>query len=273
MIKQLVEVSVTHRARHSWPDAPKHRAYLAEDHLHTFRVTATFRVKHGDRDREFHDLQAELDARVYLMTIPEPGEDPSFGHLSCEGIASELLLRLKDCVMVRVEEDPYCAGIAQLDESIQLRDALQDLGEQAKQAKLNPIKLDGPTYSVEDFFGEPVIAEVHDVGECHRPEIVTVCGSTRFADETRKVIADLEREGVAVFSVGFFAHAEGVELSIQEKAELDVLHLRKIDLSDAIFVVNPGGYVGESTMREIVYAESLGKEIHWLETPGGECDD
>ena len=48
---------------------------------------------------------------------------------------------------------------------------------------------------------------------------------------------------------------------------MDELHLRKIDLADLVFVVNKGGYIGESTVREIVYAEAHGKAIDWLEEP------
>lgn len=47
----------------------------------------------------------------------------------------------------------------------------------------------------------------------------------------------------------------------EQKAILDALHLRKIDLADRILIVNPGGYVGESTRREIAYAEGAGKPI------------
>ena len=47
----------------------------------------------------------------------------------------------------------------------------------------------------------------------------------------------------------------------QQKAVLDALHLRKIDLADRVLVVNPGGYVGESTRREIAYAKAAGKPI------------
>jgi hypothetical protein len=47
----------------------------------------------------------------------------------------------------------------------------------------------------------------------------------------------------------------------EQKAVLDALHLRKIDLADRVLVVNPGGYVGESTRREIVYARAAGKPI------------
>ena len=46
---------------------------------------------------------------------------------------------------------------------------------------------------------------------------------------------------------------------------LDDMHLRKIDMADEIFVVNVGGYIGESTRREIAYAEKIEKKINYLE--------
>ncbi len=50
-------------------------------------------------------------------------------------------------------------------------------------------------------------------------------------------------------------------VSEDEKAVLDALHFRKIDLADRILVVNPGGYIGESTSREIAYARAAGKPV------------
>lgn len=47
----------------------------------------------------------------------------------------------------------------------------------------------------------------------------------------------------------------------EQKSVLDALHLRKIDLADRVLIVNPGGYVGESTRREITYAQVAGKPI------------
>jgi len=45
---------------------------------------------------------------------------------------------------------------------------------------------------------------------------------------------------------------------------MDNLHLRKIDLSDEIFVVNVDGYIGESTAREIKYAEKIGLNVRYF---------
>lgn len=39
------------------------------------------------------------------------------------------------------------------------------------------------------------------------------------------------------------------------------MHKERIKLSDAIFVVNVGGYVGNATNSEIEFAKALNKEI------------
>lgn len=90
-----------------------------------------------------------------------------------------------------------------------------------------------------------------------RPEIVCICGSTRFVDEIRTANRDLTFSGVIVVAPGE-AHES---ISDVQKAALDALHLRKIDLADRVLVVNPGGYIGESTSREIGYARAAGKPI------------
>jgi len=43
------------------------------------------------------------------------------------------------------------------------------------------------------------------------------------------------------------------------------MHKRKIDMADEIFVINVGGYIGESTKSEIEYAKDTGKKINYLE--------
>ena len=52
-------------------------------------------------------------------------------------------------------------------------------------------------------------------------------------------------------------------------AILDELHLRKIDLSDFVFVVNVGGYIGDRTQQEIAYAQERGKPVEYLEKKKG----
>lgn len=51
----------------------------------------------------------------------------------------------------------------------------------------------------------------------------------------------------------------------QTKEMLDDMHKRKIDMADEIFVINVGGYIGDSTRSEIQYAKDHNKKISYLE--------
>ncbi|MFI9106666.1 hypothetical protein ACIGXA_39840 [Streptomyces fildesensis] len=103
-----------------------------------------------------------------------------------------------------------------------------------------------------------------------RPEIVCICGSTRFVDEMNAANRDLTFAGVIVVAPGVFPRAENHEadelITDEQKTALSALHLRKIDLADRVLVVNPGGYIGESTSREIAYAHATGKPISFTDT-------
>ncbi|WP_210504046.1 hypothetical protein [Nocardioides xinjiangensis] len=90
-----------------------------------------------------------------------------------------------------------------------------------------------------------------------RPDVVCICGSAKFSTEMRAVNREPTLAGVIVV-----APSEADEPPTPEqKLVLDDLHLRKIDLADRVLVVNPGGYVGESTRREIAYARAAGKPV------------
>ena len=97
-------------------------------------------------------------------------------------------------------------------------------------------------------------------------KVVTLCGSTRFKEQYIEVQKRLTLEGCIVISVGLFGHSGDEEVwKFGTKEMLDDMHLRKIDMADEIFVVNVGGYIGESTRREIAYAEKTEKKINYLE--------
>jgi hypothetical protein len=103
--------------------------------------------------------------------------------------------------------------------------------------------------------------------------VVTLCGSTRFKKEFYEVQKRLTLEGNIVISVGLFGHSGDEEVwdGMDEgtlgrtKAMLDDMHKRKIDMADSIFVINVGGYIGESTRSEIEYALANGKDVKYLE--------
>ena len=85
----------------------------------------------------------------------------------------------------------------------------------------------------------------------------------------------LTLEGKIVISVGLFGHAGDAEVweNMDEgtvtatKEMLDNMHKRKIDMADSIYVINVGGYIGDSTRSEIDYAKKTGKKVEYLETP------
>lgn len=103
--------------------------------------------------------------------------------------------------------------------------------------------------------------------------VITLCGSTRFKDQFMEVQKRLTLEGKIVISVGLFGHSgdnevwDGMDEGTlsQTKEMLEDMHKSKIDMADGIYVINVGGYVGESTKSEIVYALEHGKTVEYLE--------
>ena len=97
-------------------------------------------------------------------------------------------------------------------------------------------------------------------------KVITLCGSTRFKEQFLEAQKRLTLEGNILISVGLFGHSGDDEVWTEGTKEmLDNMHKRKIDMADAIYVINVGGYIGESTRSEIDYATRHGKEILYLE--------
>ncbi len=88
----------------------------------------------------------------------------------------------------------------------------------------------------------------------------TICGSLRFAEEMKKIAYDLEAvQGYNILQCVYCP--DNTLPSDEERARLATAHYRKIDLSDGIYVVNIGGYIGESVRKEIEYAKKHNKEV------------
>ena len=99
--------------------------------------------------------------------------------------------------------------------------------------------------------------------------VVTLCGSTRFKEDFERVNRELTLAGNIVISVGCFGHA-GDTFTEEQKVMLDDIHKRKIDMADAIYVINRDGYIGSSTASEIEYAMRHGKQLKFMEPPQDE---
>lgn len=128
-----------------------------------------------------------------------------------------------------------------------------------------------------DGRGESVLGGQFKGGKMGRPTIVCLCGSTRFKDEFVKANLKETLAGNIVLSIGcdmrtdkeiFGELSDDQETWSEEvkktKEKLDELHIEKIKLADEILVLNPGGYVGKSTSKEIYHALIWHKRIRAL---------
>jgi len=94
-------------------------------------------------------------------------------------------------------------------------------------------------------------------------KVVTICGSMRFSNEMPKIAASLETK--LAYCVIQPVYLDDAIILQEEMNNIVNAHWKKIDISDAIYVVNIGGYIGNSTRSEIEYAKSKGKEIIYHE--------
>lgn len=101
-----------------------------------------------------------------------------------------------------------------------------------------------------------------------RPQIVCLCGSTRFGEAFKKAMLSETLAGKIVLSVGCHDASDqqlGIGQDSDVKQKLDELHLRKIDMCDEVLVLNVGGYVGKSVASEVNYAHMKAKPVYYLE--------
>ena len=97
-------------------------------------------------------------------------------------------------------------------------------------------------------------------------KVITLCGSSRFKEQFLEAQKRLTLDGNIVISVGLFGHSGDDEVwAPGTKEMLDDMHKRKIDMADEIYVINVGGYIGESTRGEIEYAKKNGRAVRYLE--------
>ena len=107
-------------------------------------------------------------------------------------------------------------------------------------------------------------------------KVITLCGSTRFTNEMLIIQWTLTKQGNVVLSwcalPGKYFQENSLDMNKSHigdqegvKEIVDEVHKRKIDLSDEIFVLNIGGYIGESTTSEIKYAMENNISVKYLE--------
>lgn len=103
-----------------------------------------------------------------------------------------------------------------------------------------------------------------------KPIIVCLCGSTRFPGVFHEANLRETLAGKIVLSIGCDFKSDkdlmlAGELTDEDKKRVDELHLRKIDLADEVLILNVEGYIGQSTLRELIYAVKHNKRVRFLE--------
>ena len=87
-------------------------------------------------------------------------------------------------------------------------------------------------------------------------KIITLCGSIKFQKEMMIVAEKLALKGNCILTPTYPV-IENLEITEKQTSMLKEAHFKRIELSDAIFVVNVNGYIGNSTKLEIEYAKKL----------------
>lgn len=91
-------------------------------------------------------------------------------------------------------------------------------------------------------------------------KIITLCGSLKFQKEMMIVAEKMALEGNCILTP-VYPTIENLKRSEEQLQKIKEEHFKRIELSDAILVINVNNYIGNSTSLEIQYAKDLGKEI------------
>lgn len=95
-------------------------------------------------------------------------------------------------------------------------------------------------------------------------KVITLCGSLKFKKEMMETAEKMGLEGNCILTP-VYPILEDFERTEEQLKKLKEAHFKRIELSDAILVINKDNYIGKSIKLEIEYAEKLGKEIIYLE--------
>lgn len=91
-------------------------------------------------------------------------------------------------------------------------------------------------------------------------KIITLCGSLRFQKEMMIMAEKMALEGNCVLTPVYPV----IENATRTESQIEILkeaHFKRIEISDAILVINVDNYIGYSTNLEIEYAQKMNKEI------------
>lgn len=98
------------------------------------------------------------------------------------------------------------------------------------------------------------------------PHIVTLIGAPRFQSNFLSIAKAFSLEGQMVLTPHVYTTGD----ETLKRSQIDELHqlaLKRIDMADVVFVVNPHNILSPEVRKEIEYAQSLGRTVRYMETP------
>jgi hypothetical protein len=103
-----------------------------------------------------------------------------------------------------------------------------------------------------------------------KPNIICLIGSSKFVDLISVKAFELEKQGNIVLSIHLLPEWYTKNKDHQAESDnckimLDCIFTHKIDMSDIVHVMNINGYIGSSTLSQILYAQRIGKQITYQE--------
>lgn len=99
-----------------------------------------------------------------------------------------------------------------------------------------------------------------------KTKIVCLCGSLRFKKLFgEKELLFINWGWIVLLPCCMYVDAERTDSFMEYKEQFDEMHKRKIDIADLVYVINPDGYIGDSTQSEILYATKNNKKVEYME--------
>lgn len=91
-------------------------------------------------------------------------------------------------------------------------------------------------------------------------KVITLCGSLKFQKDMMIVAEKMALEGNCILTP-VYSISENCKRTDEQLERLKEAHFKRIEISDAILVINKNNYIGNSTKLEIEYARRLKKKI------------
>lgn len=94
---------------------------------------------------------------------------------------------------------------------------------------------------------------------------ITICSSLRVRDLIRKTVADFKVIGIEADFPGLDSGLSKDNLTLPLMKQIEEAYFKSIDSADAIYILNPEGYIGILVSAEIGYAIGKGKPVYYSE--------